>query len=281
MQQGIIYDIKEFTVHDGPGIRTTVFFKGCPLRCLWCHNPEGINSKRQLMITKNGCCNCGKCRKECSHAECAGLGRCIKICPDGLVKAVGNKIDAIVLAESLKKQSAFFGGSGITISGGEPTQQPEFLFELLEGLKGIHTVVETCGHTTEEIFSRLIQSCTLIYMDIKHMDSSVHKRLTGAGNESIQKNLDLLIASGREFVIRVPLIPGLNDGEENLIRIAERLAGVKDLLAVEFLPYNPFTGAKYAMAEMEFPLADIDGSRYIPKLPEERYRELGVHFLIY
>lgn len=280
MQQGIIFDIKEFTLHDGPGIRTTVFMKGCPLRCLWCHNPEGMDIKRQIMITHNGCIHCNRCKRECNHPECQGLSRCIKVCPRGLIKAVGQEVDASVLAGKLKEQSIFFEGSGVTISGGEPTMQPEFLFELLEGLNGIHTVVETCGHTEDKVFAKLINSCTEVYLDIKHMNSAVHKKLTGVGNERIQRNLDQLASSGRKFIVRVPLIPGLNDEEENLSDLARRLKGVKGLRVVEFLPFNPFTGAKYAMAEMKYMLTGIDGNHYIPKIPEKLYRDMKVPFRV-
>lgn len=280
MAKGIVFDIKEFTVHDGPGIRTTVFLKGCPLRCLWCHNPEGMDVKPQLMIMQNGCLHCGKCMRPCSHPECAPFSRCTKICPKGLVKIAGTEMDSETLVAQLREQAMFFEDGGVTISGGEPTMQPTFLFALLDGLAGIHTVVETCGYTTPEIFQTVVEKAGTVYLDIKHMDSAVHKKLTGVPNERIQANLSYLIGQEKPFLIRMPLIPGLNDDAENLSALARRLSGAKALQRVEFLPYNPFTGAKYAMAEMPFQLAEIDGHSYTPSIPKEAFAAAGVPFAV-
>ena len=280
MAKGIVFDIKEFTVHDGPGIRTTVFLKGCPLRCLWCHNPEGMDVKPQLMIPQNGCLHCGKCMRPCSHPECAPFSRCTKICPKGLVKIAGTEMDSETLVAQLREQAMFFEDGGVTISGGEPTMQPTFLFALLDGLAGIHTVVETCGYTTPEIFQTVVEKAGTVYLDIKHMDSAVHKKLTGVTNERIQANLSYLIGQEKPFLVRMPLIPGLNDDAENLSALARRLSGAKALQRVEFLPYNPFTGAKYAMAEMPFQLAEIDGHSYKPSIPNEAFAAAGVPFAV-
>ena len=280
MAKGIVFDIKEFTVHDGPGIRTTVFLKGCPLRCLWCHNPEGMDVKPQLMIPQNGCLHCGKCMRPCSHPECAPFSRCTKICPKGLVKIAGTEMDSEPFVAQLREQAMFFEDGGVTISGGEPTMQPTFLFALLDGLAGIHTVVETCGYTTPEIFQTVVEKAGTVYLDIKHMDSTVHKKLTGVLNERIQANLSYLIGQEKPFLVRMPLIPGLNDDAENLSALARRLSGAKALQRVEFLPYNPFTGAKYAMAEMPFQLAEIDGHSYKPSSPKEAFAAAGVPFAV-
>lgn len=280
MHKGVVFDIKEFTVHDGPGIRTTVFMKGCPLHCLWCHNPEGMAIAPQLLITENGCTHCGKCRIPCHHPECAPFDRCTKVCPNGLIKIAGTTHDASELAGFLRSQADFFDSSGITISGGEPTMQPEFLLELLDGLSDIHTIVETCGHTSEEIFRAVAEKANMIYLDVKYLDSETHKRLTGVDNSKIQGNLDYLLQGDKPFLVRMPLIPGLNDDEENLIRLAERLKGSSTLEAVEFLPYNPFTGAKYKLARMNFSLSDVDGNNYHPVIPEEVFRESNVPFRV-
>ena len=275
MEKGIIFDIKEFTVHDGDGIRTTVFLKGCPLRCLWCHNPEGLRTERQLMITRNGCLSCGKCLLPCSHPECQGLGRCLHACPRGLVKAVGEEVDATELASRLAEQAEFFE-SGVTVSGGEPTTQPAFLLELLDGLGSVDTAIETCGYTAPDIFRRAAEKVQMLYLDIKHMDSAVHQKLTGVPNEPIQRNLEMLMRGNIPYIVRVPLIPGLNDDAENLSRLAEKLSGSRLPPKVEFLPYNPFTEAKYQMAQMPFSLSHIDGNQYHPVIPEETYRRYGV-----
>lgn len=281
MAKGIIFDIREFTVQDGPGIRTTVFLKGCPLRCRWCHNPEGISIRRQLLVTGNGCLHCGKCRTACRHTQCQGLGRCVKACPRGLVRAVGEETDAGELAVKLRRQAEFFDGSGITISGGEPTMQPEFLLDLLRNLEGIHTIVETCGYTTAEVFEAVFHSCSMIYLDIKHMDSEKHRELTGVDNKVIQRNLDFLLCAQKKFVIRMPLIPGCNDEETNIAELAEKLRGASNLQYVEFLPYNTFTGAKYVMAGMEYELKELDTQKHLFHLPEEILTSCGIPFRLY
>lgn len=281
MAKGIIFDVKEFTVQDGPGIRTTVFLKGCPLRCKWCHNPEGMDSRRQLMVTGNGCTHCGKCQVKCQHKECAGLGRCIKACPNGLVKAVGKEVNAEELAGELRVQSDFFENSGVTISGGEPTMQPLFLLDLLQHLEGIHTIVETCGYVSSSVFEKVVYSCSMVYLDIKHMDGKRHKELTGVDNRVIQENLDFLIHSGEEFVVRIPLIPGYNDEEENMAALAQKLKGAGNIQYVEFLPYNTFTGAKYVMAGMEYGLKELDKKKHSYHLPEQIFSAYGIPFKAY
>ena len=256
MAQGVIFDIKEFTVHDGPGIRTTVFFKGCPLRCIWCHNPEGLLLQPELMVSKVSCTNCGKCRESCIHKECQPVGLCTKVCPQGLIKIVGETVDSKELALSLKRHSEFLrkNHGGITFSGGEPLVQPEFLIDLLKELNHLHTAVETSGYARLDIFMQIVKLADLILFDIKHTDPEVHKKVTGIDNKLILKNLDQLIKSDKNFIARIPLIPGINDTRKNMEETVFLLKDASGLERVELLPYNPFAGAKYSMVGMEYKL---------------------------
>ena len=249
MADGIIFDLRELTTHDGPGIRSTVFFKGCPLRCAWCHNPEGLSFKPELMVREHACTHCGNCKKGCAHAECAELGRCIHRCANGLVSKVGERLSAKKLSERMLRISSLLDrkGGGYSISGGEPLSQPEFLFELIKYLKPHHLVVETSGFAHKEIFTRVVELVDLVILDIKHIDDTLHRRGTLQSNEKILGNLALIIASGKKFWVRIPMIPGYNDSNENLRAVAERLSPAAGRVRVELLGYNPLAKAKYPM----------------------------------
>lgn len=249
--KGVIFDIKEMAVHDGPGIRTTVFLKGCPLKCIWCHNPEGLSAEPQLMYKENLCTHCGLCRIECSHQECKAFGRCLHICPENLLSVSGNKIEAKELAAELKKSAELLGSSfgGFTFSGGEPLSQPKFLSELLTELKKYHLCIETSGYAESEIFAEIINKTDLVIMDIKLADSELHKKYTGSANEKILSNFKQLKKSGKPFIIRTPLIPKITDTEENLAAIKAIIGGESRW---ELLPYNTMAGAKYKMLGMKF-----------------------------
>lgn len=249
---GTVFDIKEMAVHDGPGIRTTVFFKGCPLRCLWCHNPEGLSREPQLMYKESRCRHCGLCRKPCNHPECKPFGRCLHICPDNLLTVSGRNITASELAEELKKSAEPMGDNfgGFTFSGGEPLMQAEFLLETVDKLAGCHLCIETSGYAKQDIFCGVIEKLDFIIMDIKLADSEMHKRYTGVGNEKILANFKLLKESGKPYLIRTPLIPGITDTPENLKAIKELIGDS----AWEQLPYNTMAGAKYKMLGMSYGL---------------------------
>lgn len=281
MASGQIFDIKEFSIYDGPGLRTTVFLKGCPLRCLWCHNPEGLSTRRQIMVMNNNCGDCVDCLKPCKHPECIGLPRCLKICKDGKVILKNETVDAKKLARQLLTQSEFFGDSGITFSGGEPTSQSEFLFEMLDLLSEIHTVVETCGYTDQITFKKLIDKASLIYLDIKHTNSKIHKELTGVDNELILSNLNQLINSKKEFVVRMPLIYGYNDDEDNLNQLVKILSNIPNLKELHFLPYNPYTEVKYNMMDIDYSLKNKININTTPTIPEELLTENNIIYKIY
>lgn len=249
---GTIFDIKEMAVHDGPGIRTTVFLKGCPLRCIWCHNPEGLSPEPQLMYKDVRCIDCKNCQKRCSHPECQPFDRCIYACPENCLEISGKKITAKELAAELKKSADVLGHDfgGFTFSGGEPLVQHEFLLELLEELNGYHLCIETSGFASSEIFKSVIDRLDFVIMDIKLANNELHQKYTTVGNEQILKNFEILKKSGKKYVIRTPLIPNITDTNENLEAI-KRIIGDSDW---EKLPYNAMAGAKYKMLGMEYEL---------------------------
>jgi len=249
---GTIFDIKEMAVHDGPGIRTTVFFKGCPLRCRWCHNPEGLISRPQLMYKDARCVKCGLCKVKCEHEECKPFGRCIHICPENCLEISGKNISSENLAEELKKSAEILGNSfgGFTFSGGEPLAQPEFLSELADYLAGYHLCIETSGYSDEYVFRKILDKLDFIIMDIKLADSDEHLKYTGVDNYRILDNFEILKKSGKPYIIRTPLIPGITDTDENLSKIKNIIGNS----LWEKLPYNEMAGAKYKMLNMKFNL---------------------------
>jgi pyruvate formate lyase activating enzyme len=221
---GIVFDIKEFAVHDGPGIRTTVFLKGCPLDCTWCHNPEGKSSQPQVMQGAGGQRN------------------------------AGTWFTSQELARRLNRQAHILklNQGGVTFSGGEPLAQPDFLVEVIEQLDGLQVLLDTSGFASEGDFRRVVQRCDLVYFDLKLIDEQQHFRYTGRSNLSILHNLRVLGEMGKPFVVRVPLVPGVTDTPENFAAIAGRVRQLPGLLRVDLLPYNRAAGAKYPAAGMIF-----------------------------
>ena len=255
---GTVFDIKEMTVHDGPGSRVTMFLKGCPLRCLWCHNPEGLSAQPQLMVKENLCVRCGSCLKGCTHAECAPFGRCIHTCPQGLVSISGTSYTSEQLAEELLKYKPFLAsvGGGVTFSGGEPLTQPDFLYETLIRLDGMHRALQTSGYAGTEVFEKVLSAVDYVLFDIKLADSLLHKKYTGVSNEKILQNYKTLVKSGKPHVVRIPLIPGITDTPQNLSAISEIVGEDR----VEVMRYNRFAGAKYKSVGLEFKLPDLESS---------------------
>ena len=254
-ERGIIFDIKEMAVHDGPGPRTTVFLKGCPLRCKWCHNPEGLSFQPQLMVRESQCVHCGRCFLPCKHPDCQPYGRCLHACPKGLVSVSGTTVDSDALATRLLRSRDFWEmcGGGVTVSGGEPLAQPRFLLALLDALSGVHRCVETSGYAQTDVFSAVCARTELIIMDIKLADPLQHLQWTGCSNDLILQNLAYLRESGHPCIIRTPLIPQVTDTAENLSAIARLLCGLPGLLRAELLPYNDLAGAKYPMVGLTPP----------------------------
>lgn len=257
---GVIFDIKEFGLHDGKGLRTTVFLKGCPLRCLWCHNPEGISPEIETARNTEKCTGCGLCLQKCAHEDCRGLGVCLKRCPGDYVRKIGREYSPEELAAQLMKNASFLKAGGVTFSGGEPLLQADFIWETLRHVTGVSTAIETCGFVSAGVFQQAIEKIDDIFIDIKHIDTQKHRRFTGQGNERILQNIQRLMESKKKFTVRVPLIPGLTDTEENFNGIAEFLVPAKDGVKVELIPYNRLTGAKYSAV----------GRTYLPYFDEAR-----------
>ena len=255
--KGRIFDIKRYSIHDGPGIRTTVFFKGCGLHCLWCHNPESIAPAPDLMHWPARCVRCYSCVKACptgaiskddagavviDRAKCDLCGRCAEACLYDAMQIVGREMGvAEVLAEA-EKDRIFYeqSGGGVTLSGGDPLVQPEFAGALLDACRdrGFHTALDTAGLAPGEAFERLARRADLVLFDLKSVDEARHKEFTGVSNAAILENLRRLAASGPETWIRIPLVRGVNDDRENVGRTIELLASLGRIRRIGLLPYH-------------------------------------------
>lgn len=250
--EGCIFAIEEFSTFDGPGIRTTVFLKGCPLRCQWCHNPEGQSFSPQFMRSPNGCLNCGACLeagREHTGTPCL-TEESIAVCPRNLVRKCGEHLTAETLFAQLEGKLWMLdaAGGGITFSGGEPLSQPDFLLSCLKRFAGkAHRAVQTSGFAAPAVFQAVLKNCDFMLFDLKHMDPVIHRHYTGVENGNILANYRTLAASGVPFITRIPLIPGVNDTEENLTATA-RFMQELGVTGIELLPYNTGAGAKYTAA---------------------------------
>lgn len=256
----MIFSLEEFSVFDGPGIRTTVFLKGCPLKCTWCHNPEGQNKNAEIIRSPNGCISCKSCI-DCGIEENGKIvftEESIKKCPMNLLRVCGEVTDSEELCNKLlKNKSILDNGGGVTFSGGEPLMQSQFVFSCLDILKNkLHTAIQTCGFCDEETFEMAMEKSDYFLFDLKIADNDLHKKYTGVSNTLIIKNFKKLAQSKKNFVVRMPLIPGVTDTEENITKFAELLSDSK-IKYIELLPYNKMAGGKYKMLQREYtPLFD-------------------------
>lgn len=253
-----IFEIQRTSFVDGPGIRTTVFFKGCNLRCKWCHNPESQQTARQMMLYKNKCTDCGKCRDICRHSleSCYLCGECVKHCPHDARKICGMEYTVDEVFEEVKKDQLFYetSGGGVTFSGGECMLQNEFLTQILKKCKenGIHTAVDTAGDVPWEYFRKVIPYTDLFLYDVKAASESLHIAGTGVSNKRITDNLKQISDDGRsEIIIRVPIIPNYNASMEEMQKIADFLRSI-NYKQVELLPYNPMAKYKYDALDIKF-----------------------------
>ena len=244
-----IFEIKRFAVHDGDGIRTTVFFKGCPLRCVWCHNPEGLSFAPEHAFYEHKCIDCGECKKEgFTHADCLGEARIL----------YGREVSVDELLPILLEDKEFYenSGGGVTLSGGECLIQADFCAELLRRLKenGISTAVDTSGFVSRAALDKVIPYTDVFLYDLKAYDEQVHIRSTGQSNQIILDNLRYLDAIGKKVEIRIPYVPGYNDGE--MEKIAEFLSSLKNIVRVRVLPYHNYAASKYQALGIKNTLPD-------------------------
>lgn len=255
-QTGIIFDIKKYAIHDGPGIRTTVFFKGCPMRCSWCHNPESWSPEPELMFRAVRCIRCGQCVEICPEdaielvdelpytdtARCTACGTCIPTCPSQARAIAGRTITVDDVITEIVKDTVFYdeSGGGVTFSGGEPLMQPDFLMALLAEcrLRGIHTAIDTCCHAEGAMMEKISPLGDLFLCDLKHLDSGKHEHFTGVENGRILENISFLTKSGRPVIIRIPLVPGFNDTVEEITAIVQFVKSLKAIQQINLLPYN-------------------------------------------
>jgi len=267
--KGTIFDIQRFCLHDGPGIRTLIFFKGCPLRCIWCHNPEGLSKQKDFIYRANKCVGCRSCELVCENGvhsfnegkhvvdyeKCSKCGKCVEVCCYEAVDIIGDEVSVKDVMDSIKIDIPYYTtGGGVTLSGGEPMFQPQFVIKLARAIKneGINLCMETCGFASSEDFKKIAPYIDLILFDYKATDEVKHKKFTGKSNKLILKNLRLLDSLGKKIVLRCPLIPGVNDSTEHLKGIARIANRYQMIEKVEILPYHRMGETKrIQMGKME------------------------------
>lgn len=271
-QKGMVFDVQRYSIHDGPGIRTLVFLKGCPLRCYWCCNPESQRDEREIAWFAKNCIGCGRCLEVCpkgaisdspdgkiiDRSRCDICGKCVDNCYPGALQVIGQEVSPEEVLDMVIRDKTFYKRSkgGVTLSGGEPLLQPDFCLEVLKRCKewGLHTCMETSGYGDPDALSQLVPYVDLFLYDVKHLDPERHRQYTGVSNEQILDNLRMVDGLGASVIIRVPLIPGYTAQEDNmkaLGRLASTLKGVRE---VHLLPYHRLGEPKYRRVGREYPL---------------------------
>jgi pyruvate formate lyase activating enzyme len=275
MLTGIVFDIMHFSTRDGPGIRTTVFLKGCPLHCAWCHNPESQSIKPELMLRPNLCISCETCVSVCPEGaisiagdtyvtdrlKCTLCGTCVDACTSEARQIVGREMTVEQVMAEIMKDIAFFdeSGGGVTFSGGEPLLQRDFLLALLKACreKGIHTAIDTSGFATWTVIDSVRDNIDLFLYDLKVLDDKIHRETTGVSNELILSNLRRLSELGHAIILRMPLIPGVNDSEQAIQAAGQLAAELPHLLSLEILPYHQAGVEKYRRLDREYNLQEL------------------------
>jgi len=266
---GTVFDLDQTAIHDGPGARMNVYFKGCPMRCDWCHSPESQDPWPEIVWYETRCRRCGRCIEVCPSGRrgpdgrapdgadpCTLCGKCVQVCENGALAICGREATAGEIVAEARKLKPFFRrtGGGVTLTGGEPTAQPDFAFAVAALCKdgSIHVAIETCGSASWSVFEKLLPVVDLFLYDVKHVDGDKHRKHTGAANDGILDNLRRLVSAGGDVVVRVALIPGFNDEESAISRIAGSLARI-GVLRMSLLPFNTATEGKYSWVGREAP----------------------------
>lgn len=277
MAEGKIFNIQKYSIHDGPGIRTTVFLKGCPLHCQWCHNPESQGMMEQLMFYPDRCIGCRRCVAVCPHEaiqfssaagslsfqreKCWDCGACAGVCVSGARELAGRNISVEEVIAEVEKDRIFYdeSGGGVTLSGGEPLMQPQFLRDLLEQCRkrDFHTTVETCGLANADLLKEISSRVDLFFYDLKLMDAARHEAYTGVGNGQILANLRLLADIQANVIVRIPVLPGINTDEENIRQSGEFVASLKRVKEVHLLPYHKGGMEKYKRLGLSYRLPEM------------------------
>jgi pyruvate formate lyase activating enzyme len=279
--EGIVFNIQRFSIDDGPGVRTTVFVKGCPLTCFWCSNPESQNPLPEVTWRYTSCKKCGTCVETCplelitldedgvhiDRKSCDRCGKCVEACEAEALRMSGKRMTVDEVFKVVKRDIDFYkvSGGGVTGSGGEILMQADFIAELFKRCREeeIHTCADTSGFGTKEAMEKILAYSNLVYYDLKHMDPVEHEKQCGQSNDLILSNLSLVAESKVQLVIRVPIIPGYTNSDENIAAIAKTVAGLAKEAPVNILPYHNYGSNKYRMIDMKYRLDDV-------KIPTEK-----------
>lgn len=271
----MVFNIQRYSIDDGPGIRSTVFLKGCPLKCLWCSNPESQNPGPEVTHRDSVCSRCGRCMEVCDtgavtvdgrgvhidRKNCVRCGKCVEVCLPEALRFIGREMSVDEVFEEVARDMDYYrhSGGGVTVSGGEVLSQPDFAEALLKRCRnaGMHTCIDTSGYGDTAALNKILPHASLVLFDLKHADSDKHRELTGRGNELILKNLALVANRGVSVIIRVPVIPGYNDGDDEIAAIASIVTNMTKSAPVNLMPYHGYGTGKYKMLDLEYKLGEL------------------------